>query len=272
MEHCRDGASPPSTVERRTLPDVPWVSLAEALSWIAFGDVMTADDLRAQVEGHRAPITDTPEDQLRKFFAGHDEDMPEVPGHGYFHERHSGLGRLIEAWRNMRHEVERGSVKIRGRFTQTYSLADARLADLEDLTGNLLATFSQLDVSTGGIRRQPLGSPDVIWQEDPHSFDREVEAFGDDARAAEGYLLVEVERAGLMKTHRARERREVPLNRSLNHDEINRQAASMRAARPDISKGSAAASIVADLPHNPKTGKPRDTRHIERIIAHLWEG
>lgn len=64
----------------------------------------------------------------------------------------------------------------------------------------------------------------------------------------------------------------VPANRSLNHDEIIGQAISMLAAQPGISKGSAAASIVADLPRNPKTGKPRDTRHIERMIAHLWEG
>jgi len=64
----------------------------------------------------------------------------------------------------------------------------------------------------------------------------------------------------------------VPANRKLNHDDIIGQAASMRAAQPGISKGSAAASIVADLPRNPKTGKPRDTRHIERMIAHLWEG
>lgn len=64
----------------------------------------------------------------------------------------------------------------------------------------------------------------------------------------------------------------VPANRSLNHDGIIGQAASMLAAQPGISKGSAAASIVADLPRNPKTGKPRDTRHIERMIAHLWEG
>lgn len=64
----------------------------------------------------------------------------------------------------------------------------------------------------------------------------------------------------------------VPANRKLNHDEIIRQAATMRDAQSAISKGSAAASIVAELPPNPKSGKPRDTRHIERIIAHLWEG
>ncbi len=63
-----------------------------------------------------------------------------------------------------------------------------------------------------------------------------------------------------------------PPNRQLNHDDIIGQATVMRSAQPRISKGSAAASIVADLPPNPRTGKPRDTRNIERIIAHLWGG
>jgi hypothetical protein len=46
----------------------------------------------------------------------------------------------------------------------------------------------------------------------------------------------------------------------------------MRAERTNLSKGAAAASIVAELPLNPKTKKPRDQRHIERIITFLWEG
>lgn len=184
--------------ERRCLDDRPFVSLAEALTWIAFGDAMAPDDLRAQVKGHRPAVTNSPEERLRKFFAGHDEDVPEVPGLGYFQDRQVGLDRLTEAWRQTRDEVDRGTVKMRGRFTPTYSLADARLADAEELTGNLVATFSQFDVSTGGIRRQPEGSPDIMWQDDPHSFDREFDSFGDDARATGGYLLVEVERIGLL--------------------------------------------------------------------------
>lgn len=61
-------------------------------------------------------------------------------------------------------------------------------------------------------------------------------------------------------------------NRQLNHSEVISTAATMLKEQPSLSKGSAAASIVAELPVNPRTGKPRDTRHIERIIAHLWEG
>ena len=61
-------------------------------------------------------------------------------------------------------------------------------------------------------------------------------------------------------------------NRQLDHDEIRRKASEMRAQTPNISRGSAAASIVEELPHNPRTKKPRDQRNIERIIATLWEG
>jgi hypothetical protein len=64
----------------------------------------------------------------------------------------------------------------------------------------------------------------------------------------------------------------VAANRQLDHASIIEKAAKMKREQPNLSKGSAAASIVADLPPNPRTKRPRDTRHIERIIAHLWEG
>lgn len=64
----------------------------------------------------------------------------------------------------------------------------------------------------------------------------------------------------------------VPANRQLDLEKIIDQVVAMRAGRPGISIGSAAASIVAELPPHPKTGKPRDTRHIERKISHLWKG
>jgi hypothetical protein len=184
---------------RKTLPTTTYVSLSEALTWIAFGDAMPLDELRAQVEGHRPPNTDSPEERLRKFFIEADDRAPEVPGFGYFHERQSGLARLTEAWCQLREAVDSGDIKVRGRFTSSYSFADARLADVDELTGAMLATLSQFDLSTGGVRRQPCGSPDVLWQDDPHSFEREYEAWGDDARAAGGYLMVEVERNGVIR-------------------------------------------------------------------------
>jgi hypothetical protein len=64
----------------------------------------------------------------------------------------------------------------------------------------------------------------------------------------------------------------VPSNRQLDHGEIVSRAAALLRHQPGLSRGSAAASIVAELPTNPRTGKPRDTRHIERMIGHLWEG
>lgn len=65
---------------------------------------------------------------------------------------------------------------------------------------------------------------------------------------------------------------EVPANRKLNYEKIRADVAAMRIERPNLSKGAAAASIVADLGNNPRTGKPWCYRHIERIIAPMWEG
>ena len=67
-------------------------------------------------------------------------------------------------------------------------------------------------------------------------------------------------------------RGKVSTNRQLDHEKIKGRVREMRDEQPDLSIGSAAASIVAELPSNPKTGKPRDQRGIERIIAPLWEG
>ncbi len=256
----------------RALPNVTWVSLAEALTWIAFGDSLTADNLSAQVVGNPSRTTHDPDERLRKFFSGEDDDATEVPGINHFENRKSGLDKLSKAWFQMRIEVDQGRIKVRGRPAANYSVYDGRLAETKDLNGHTLATFSQFDVSTGGLRRRPLGSPAVLWKFDPNSFDREVKSFSDDQREADGFLFVEVERAGLMRVFRGARTNAVPANRQLDYDAIRRRASELRAERPAISIGSAAQSIVAEIPCNPKTGKPRDSRHIERMIAPLWEG
>ena len=65
-------------------------------------------------------------------------------------------------------------------------------------------------------------------------------------------------------------RGDVPPNRQLDHDLIKAMADKYREDRPDLSIGSAAASIVKDLGPNPKNGNPWDQRNIERIIARHW--
>lgn len=95
-----------------------------------------------------------------------------------------------------------------------------------------------------------------------------------DPGAGSPVLLSREEFAGWCKaiTRAARDGGKVPANRQLRHDEIISKAVELLKAQPNLSKGSAALSIVAELPRNPRTGKRRDTRHIERMIAHLWEG
>ncbi len=81
---------------------------------------------------------------------------------------------------------------------------------------------------------------------------------------------VSVERSGLMKLFP--QRAQPAANRQLDRDALIASAEELRRRQPGISRGSAALSLAAELPANPTTGKPRDTRHIERIIGCLWEG
>jgi hypothetical protein len=164
---------------------------------MAFGRTMSLEDLRLLVEGQRLPDTLTVDERLRAFFSDHDSGEPERPGPDHPEDDESGLPKLGDAWRELRDRADKGSLRLRGRFSPSYSLEDARLADVVALTGDTLATFSQFDVSTGGLRRQPQGSPDVLWEGHPDGFDREFAAFAGDQRAGDGYLLVEVEAVGL---------------------------------------------------------------------------
>jgi hypothetical protein len=179
----------------RALPERAFVSLAEALTWIAFGDALTVEELKAQVEGiRRAESNGTYERQHAPFLAY--ETVWDVPRNSYFSDHHGGLEKLERAWQRLRDEADRGTVKVRGRFTQHYLTEEAELADVRSLDANELETYSQFDVSKGGIRK-PLSMPSVIWDDHPQSFEHEVRSRGDDKRARYGYLFVEVERAAL---------------------------------------------------------------------------
>ena len=74
------------------------------------------------------------------------------------------------------------------------------------------------------------------------------------------------------KANPAKSRGNVPPNRQLDHDAIRQRASELLADQPNLKIGPAAASIIAELGNNRKTGKPWDNRHIERLIAPLWYG
>lgn len=216
----------------RALPERAFVSLAEALTWIAFGDALTGDELKAQVEGHSPPVTESNEQRARRLFSSDGDVLNETRGIGHFHDRVVGLKRLTAAWTQLRDLVANGPVRVRGRRTSVYSLAEAKLAEVTDLGDNLLAEFSQFDVSTGGIRRQPEGTLDVIWQYDPQGFGREVQSYGDDLRASEGYLLVEVEQRVLKQEAAANDETRAPAVKQgarPSDDDILKKADEMKA-------------------------------------------
>jgi hypothetical protein len=200
--HC----SAPDLILVREPSHCPFVSMTEAITWIAFGQAMTSEQLLRCVEGAQSSDPFYREQRLREFFRIADSQIPELPGFipaapgtGHFVDRECGLRQLQKAWRQIRDAVELKTITVRGSFTKSYSLEKARLSMVSNLNGNTLATFPQFDVTTGGLRRQPEGYPSVMWRDHYQSFDREVDSFLSDPRSGDGYLLVEVWREDLMK-------------------------------------------------------------------------
>lgn len=185
-----DARSYPTPRKRRRLSEAPYVTLAEALTWMAFDDAIAEGDLRSLVERQ----------------IDHNGKSSR-----FFDEREQGLDRIAAAWADLRNWVDRGAVKVRGRYTRYYSEDEAFRSSIRSLSGARLQTFTQFDVSTGGIRRQLRGTPTVLWSEHEQSFDREFERFaenelpnGEKRPASEGYLFVEVETRGLKEQYSPR--------------------------------------------------------------------
>lgn len=134
-------------------------------------------------------------------------------------------------------------------------------------------TLASYVTPSGGA---PLSVSRIYWNGvNPELVHHLYRGFGPDERGAGCPLLLsrtafETWRSDTLKNKK--KGGDVPANRQLDHEKIISQVADMLRQQPGLSIGSAAASIVAELPPNRKTGKPRDTRNIERIIAHLWEG
>lgn len=231
-----DDAKKPLQITARLPRESAFITISEAVSWVAFGISMDQGRLSLALEGKGIDPTES--------------------------RRNVSLAMAKLADRGTG-----GSIAMRGKYVATY-LTDDRPLQTEPIDPVRLADFARFDVLHDGL----AFGDGLAWIDDRASLDSVFDG-RDDA-----YRNVTVNRAELLNAFppTARGQRDaggnVPANRSLNHDEIIGQAASMLTAQPGISKGSAAASIVADLPRNPKTGKPRDTRHIERMIAHLWEG
>lgn len=191
--------TPQDEVRQRSLSQRTFVTLSEALSWLAFGDAMDSNELSSQVQGVQPISHESNEESLRRFFEESEDFVDDWPGIGHFQERQQGLEKLGNAWLNLREAVEQRQICVRGRYSGTYSLEDARLADVKNLSGNELATFSQFDISTGGIQRRTEGTPEIIWDNHPQAQLRGYQSDPSDQRTIDGYLLVEVECAPLNK-------------------------------------------------------------------------
>lgn len=226
-----DLGSKPSEIDSRPPSDSPFVSLSEALTWIAFGISLTPAEIAYAEQYQFGPYAhDGWQDKMRK-----------------------AVQRFSE-------EASGGNLEVRGRYLGKYSdHAEAKEAKTRTLSNEELRDFALFDSLYGGLE---FGTGIAFDGSQIESSNR-----------VDGWRDVEVRREDLVKFFPLKiADARIPPNRQLNHEKIIGRAWELRLERPDISKGSAAASIVAELPLNPKTRKPRDTRHIERLIAYLWEG
>lgn len=249
-----------------------YVKLAEALSWVAFRALLDAAEIKTRLQ--RDP---------------------------------AGWATLENAARQFSVAASDGRLKARGRYVSDFHDCDqAMLQNTEDMHENHFNDFQQFDLDHDGLRRRPkkkdsrvLGtwatatvacSPDGTrrltkgWRGSAdESYARAFESFDDSnsggkAKLADGYREVEVLFSDLSRQFPLGSTNSTASNgpprsgrkRSLDHEAIRDQARELRHEQSSISIGSAAASIVTDLPANPKTGKPRDTRGIERIISPIW--
>lgn len=248
-----------------------YVKLAEALSWVAFRALFDAAAIKARLQ--------------------HDP---------------ASWATLNNAARQFSVAASDGRLKARGRYVSDFHDCDqAMLANTEDMHENHFKDFQQFDLDCEGLRRRRekdsrvlstwaiatvARSPDGTFRltkgwrgSADESNARAFESFvdtssGGEAKLADGYREVEVLLSDLSRQFPLGQTASTAANgppllgrkRSLDYEDIRAQAKELRRKQPEISIASAAASIVADLPANPKTGKPRDTRGIERIISPIW--
>ncbi len=219
--------------ELRELPDQPWVTLSQAVSWIAFGSSMSSYGVC---------------------------NLLKLSGEV---ERTLALRDISKAVADLIALGRRASIQLRGCYIEDPSTVDDRVGAMR-IPVRDFEMFAQYHILKDALQ---CGYGITQSSFDPAS--EELHPWGLPA-----YHAVQVEREILFNRFRPERLAEckLPANRQLNHDEIVKRARAMLVERPNLSKGSAAASIVAELPPHPKTGKRRDTRHIERLIAPLWEG
>lgn len=185
-------------------PDPPhrrrWISLCAALTGIAFGEMLSLEGLREQLTPARPIPPAGVEERLRAFFYSDDGgERVGSSGTGNFADHATGIAAIEAAWRALREKAGQGSVKMRGRYSPIYALADARLTDITPITDTILDNYVELDMAMGGMRRSYDGQTSIIWEGSDAGFSREVAALGDEPRLREGYLLIEVDRDDLAR-------------------------------------------------------------------------
>ena len=179
-----------------------------------------------------------------------------------------------------------GKIVVRGRYYKILPAIPLRnpiSARTVNISASDMRDLCQFDLEVMGIRRQPPGGSVIIWREHSEIYDREFKSLVSmDSDPPDlmnlVFLDVEFDAASLLAAFTTKTTAAVPEIKArrrgrpitLDRQKTINRAAELRCLHPNLSKGSAAASIAKEFPDNPQTGKAFDTRHIERIISPLW--
>ena len=250
-----------------TEQDRKFVALAEALSWIAFRTLLDAADIKLRLRGD--PLCwATLEEAMQQFSIT------------------AGDGRL----------------KACGMFVTDADDSDQPKAGyVDDIPENQFKNFRQFDLDRERLQYLPPNGSRVLgtWGvrttvRDPNGVARtETNWLGKaeeyNARSfqsyagvteknrpsyAAGYEKVEVLRSDLVQqfpTIPVAQKTRLGRPSEIDRDAVCARAGELREKHPDISVGAAAASLAVEFGPNPKTGKPWNTRGMEKIIAPLWK-
>lgn len=243
-----------------------YVSLMEALTWIAFRTCMDVADTKVRLRSDPA-VRSALEAAMQQF------SVAACDGH----------------------------LKARGRnFASIGGNGMPQAGDTVDIPQYSFKDYQQFDLDLHRLQRLPAKGSRVleltgIWTvahapdgaaqltkgyaaTEDESFARAFQSLAgsrtvEGASLSDGYVDVEVEKAGLVTTFpppsklsKARGR-----PRTFDHDAARARAKELREQEPGISLTSAAASLAIEFGLRRKSMKPYNPRGMERVIAPLWQ-
>lgn len=251
-----------------------WVSLSEALTWIAFRDPMTTDELIRAVEGEspaRAECLDKTADELAQehfqgFWACEADPVSEVPGTGHFIDREAGLQKLSDALSVLCEAGYEGKIRGRGWLVPSGKREESKTKGSVDFDPTKWREFRQLDLLDFRLQRRTRRSQAaILWRYHDEAFDRGLDAaLGPDDEAVFDFEVVRSELMGLESTSQPGRAPSVKAGSPPTTDQILAMADKMKA------RGLTGREIAKRMRHEPGFENVASTE-VRGLIKGRWK-